>query len=315
MSFENEVNYYEVLDLPPDASSREIDEAYRRLKSAYTKDNIALYSLISVEEREQTLQRIDEAYSVLSNTHRRKEYDRSHGRLSSSDPLPPTGATQENVFPGDSNVVSIDRVPPMSSLSSAEDLLIPPSTDFQDPPPPPSSSTPPAPSKAPLFSAISNSNHYSPPPVFSRTPLPGMRPIATPSAKPAETSSGLKSSFNELPPPTPVTSKAPLKPTPNNQPLDPKLVEEISQEIEWKGILLKSIRESQKISIEELASTTKISKTYLIAIEEENYSKLPAAVFLRGFLVQLAKVLKLQPEKVAAAYLARYYRARPEQNS
>ena len=66
---------------------------------------------------------------------------------------------------------------------------------------------------------------------------------------------------------------------------------------------------ARHLSIEELADYTKISKKYLKAIEEEDYPKLPAPVYLRGFVIQLAKRLKIPSETVAAAYLARYLQA------
>jgi DNA-binding transcriptional regulator YiaG len=96
---------------------------------------------------------------------------------------------------------------------------------------------------------------------------------------------------------------------------DPQVMQiinqEIAQEIEWRGSFLRKVREAKRVSIEEMAATTKITKTYLLAVEDENFSKLPAAVYLRGFVIQVAKMLKLPEEKVAADYMARYYQARP----
>ena len=43
-------------------------------------------------------------------------------------------------------------------------------------------------------------------------------------------------------------------------------------------------------------------------LEEEAFEKLPAAVFVRGFIVQIAKSLKLPPDQVAPAYMSRYKR-------
>lgn len=44
---------------------------------------------------------------------------------------------------------------------------------------------------------------------------------------------------------------------------------------------------------------------YLQALESELYAKLPAAVYVRGFLVEYAKVLGLEVERVKDSYLAR----------
>ncbi len=43
-----------------------------------------------------------------------------------------------------------------------------------------------------------------------------------------------------------------------------------------------------------------------MAIEEENFPKLPAAVYLRGFLTQVSKYLKLPHSAVVQAYIARF---------
>jgi cytoskeletal protein RodZ len=65
------------------------------------------------------------------------------------------------------------------------------------------------------------------------------------------------------------------------------------------------IRESMGVSVEEMAQFTKINKNYLKAIEEDDYARLPAPVFLRGFLVQIAKKLHLPEEQLTSAYLTR----------
>jgi curved DNA-binding protein CbpA len=92
------------------------------------------------------------------------------------------------------------------------------------------------------------------------------------------------------------------------------LAREISEETEWRGEFLRRVREGRRISIEEMAATTKVSKTYLTAIEKDDYPKLPAAVFLRGFVTQIAKLLKLPHEQVASAYMNRYLASKGTRN-
>ena len=48
---------------------------------------------------------------------------------------------------------------------------------------------------------------------------------------------------------------------------------------------------------------TKISKTYIKNIEADDFSKLPADVYTRGFVYQYAKCLKLNPDVVAKSYI------------
>jgi cytoskeletal protein RodZ len=52
-----------------------------------------------------------------------------------------------------------------------------------------------------------------------------------------------------------------------------------------------------------MAEMTRISKTHLQALENEEASKLPAEVYVRGYVYQYAKVLKLNPDQVASSYL------------
>ena len=51
-------NLYDLLEVAPDATPQEIRAAYTRAKSAYKKDSVALYSLMSAEETEQVLARL-----------------------------------------------------------------------------------------------------------------------------------------------------------------------------------------------------------------------------------------------------------------
>ena len=86
----------------------------------------------------------------------------------------------------------------------------------------------------------------------------------------------------------------------------------VSTEQEWSGSTIKRIRESKRISIEDLADYTRISKKYLIALEEEAYQKLPAVVYVRGFLQQVSKRLKLPTDIVVQKYVQRLKTARPD---
>jgi DnaJ-class molecular chaperone len=84
-----------------------------------------------------------------------------------------------------------------------------------------------------------------------------------------------------------------------------EMEQEIEQTTEFSGEFLKKVREYKQVDIKRLAEMTKVSKTYLLNIENEEYHKLPARVYTRGFVYQYAKCLKLNPEMVAASYLAR----------
>jgi flagellar biosynthesis protein FlhG len=69
--------------------------------------------------------------------------------------------------------------------------------------------------------------------------------------------------------------------------------------------------EAQGIEIRDIASITKISPMHLRAIENEEADALPAPVYVRGFLQQIAKTLKLDPNQVTKTYLKRIRAMRP----
>lgn len=75
---------------------------------------------------------------------------------------------------------------------------------------------------------------------------------------------------------------------------------------EFTGKFLKEIREYKNVTIERLAEMTRISKTHLTAMENEDIPKLPADVYVRGYVYQYAKVLKLNPEQVATSFMLHY---------
>lgn len=89
-----------------------------------------------------------------------------------------------------------------------------------------------------------------------------------------------------------------------------ELAREISAETEFSGSLLRKVRESQGIELEDIASRTKISPAYLKAIEHEDFKSLPPLVYTRGFVQQVAKHLKLDPTQVSRTYLKRMRRWR-----
>jgi len=85
---------------------------------------------------------------------------------------------------------------------------------------------------------------------------------------------------------------------------------EISPMTEFSGALLRQIREAIGVELREIAERSKISMAYLSAIEGESFGKLPAAVYVRGFLAEYARALGLDGERVKQTYLARFRAAR-----
>jgi flagellar biosynthesis protein FlhG len=91
-----------------------------------------------------------------------------------------------------------------------------------------------------------------------------------------------------------------------------ELSREINAETEFTGRLLAKVREALGVELHEIARETKISINHLTAIENETFDELPALVYTRGFVQQLAKVLKLDPTQVTKTYLRRLREWRAE---
>lgn len=80
---------------------------------------------------------------------------------------------------------------------------------------------------------------------------------------------------------------------------------ELAADTAYTGALLRQIREARGIELREIAERSKVGMAYLQALEAEAFGKLPAAVYVRGFLVEYAKVLGLDVERVKDTYLLR----------
>jgi curved DNA-binding protein CbpA len=70
----SELDYYEVLGIEPSASAQEIREAYRKLAFKYHPDRNQ-----KTEDAHKRMREINEAYALLSEPIRRREYDLSRG--------------------------------------------------------------------------------------------------------------------------------------------------------------------------------------------------------------------------------------------
>lgn len=217
-------NYYEVLEIEPNANPQQIENAYIRARNAYSGDSVALYSLMTKEECEAILRQIEEAYSVLGFPEKRREYDRLRGF-------------------NQNGIASPRQAGQIYTVNTVEDRP---------------------------KNAIEYEDY-------------GSNLIEAKVSKiTAQKKFGLE--FEE------------------NAEMDRK----IREATDFSGQFLKEIREYKNVSIERMAEMTRISKTHINAIENDDVSKLPAEVYTRGYVYQIAKVLKLNPDQVASSYLLHF---------
>lgn len=109
----------------------------------------------------------------------------------------------------------------------------------------------------------------------------------------------------ELKPTTDPKVAAVMAPAP--PPLPPP---EITSDTEFSGDVLQRVRQALRLELKDIATRTKIGLSQLRAIEGELWDALPAQVYLRGFLQEYAKCLRLDSAQVVRSYLERYQRAR-----
>ncbi len=77
-----DMNYYELLDIEPSATNEEIQKAYKQACQTYQPDSLALYSLLSEEDRAQMQDRTEKAYRTLMDEDERQKYDHQLGVIS-----------------------------------------------------------------------------------------------------------------------------------------------------------------------------------------------------------------------------------------
>jgi curved DNA-binding protein CbpA len=213
-------NYYEILEVPQDATSEEIHHGYVRAKNAYSQDSLALYSLMSKEECDNILEMIEEAYGIVSDPYKRKQYDQARGF--NNEPKTRYQAGPVSGFPNENR-------PPSHTLNAE------PQTTHEN----------------------------------NMTKIVAKK----------------RFSLDYI--------------------VNTEMEARIEQCTEFTGAFLKEIREYKNVDIIRMADMTKVSKTYLMHIEDENSEALPAGAYTRGFVYQYAKCLKLNPDLVATSYLYR----------
>jgi len=75
MTHYKEADYYELLEVRPDAGPAEVEDAYRRQMELLSGDSMATYGLFVADDLVHFRQRVEEAHRVLCDPARRRAYD------------------------------------------------------------------------------------------------------------------------------------------------------------------------------------------------------------------------------------------------
>lgn len=84
---------------------------------------------------------------------------------------------------------------------------------------------------------------------------------------------------------------------------------DISDCTEWNGEMIRKVREYKNFTMEKLSEIIKVNSFYIKAIEAMTPNNLPAPVFVRGYVLQIAKELGLNAKAVADSYMKNYSKA------
>jgi len=203
----DELDHYELLEIPRTATTAEVERAFRLSQQIYGEGSLALYSVFENNDATDIRERLDEACRVLSDPELRSAYDETR--------------------PG-----------------GEQTLVATPSVETQNP----------------------------------------------------------KSDFNVPAGEAGIGS------------FDPVVEEYDAFEDDgggdFDGQRLRRTRLFRGYEIDDISDVTKVSRTHLRNIEEENFIDLPADVYVRGFVTAYATTIGLDPEVVVPGYMARVQESR-----
>lgn len=215
-TFESD-NYYDILQVPPDAGKDEIRHAYRQAATLYDAQSVATYALFSDHQRQTQLAAIEKAFETLIDDDQRATYDQM---------LIDAGALDLSAFSGRTR----------RELAARSD-------------------------------------------VDGTLREESLRRWAAEQAEAPEMRQRIEAIVS-----------------------GPRL----------SGPQLKELREAYGIELSEIYATTRINKDVMMAIEADRMEDLPATVFLRQFLKNLAQILQLDPSQVVERYLEAMDPSHPE---
>lgn len=278
------VNYYEVLEVAPDAPQHEVHRAYTRAKATYAQDNPALYSMFTKDEARDLLKLIEEAYAVLGN----------HGLRMNYDTTLKTAAPQRSL----SSVPRTEAANDFAHHSALPDFAVPDPSIPGSFDPGPSTAVPTADGKESV-PRVSTPTPTTPAPAAMMDPI---HAAATGKRESILVTNGeftVRKRESVIPLMPADTGRCPL----GTYKIDEALEQEIAARTEFDGPYLQKVRVYKQVSLEKLSVASRIGKTYLIALESNDFKNLPAPVFLRGFLVQLGRQLGIDEHKVVSSYM------------
>jgi hypothetical protein len=287
---------YEIIEISPDALPEEIARACDRAAATYGEGSLATYTLASPEETALLVSRIEEARSVLLDPGARVRYDE---RIGVRPPSPPPGPEADTPQRTDPPPAAATPWPPLvtePAVAAARPLA--PGLPAGPPAGPRAEPAPPAwtePSAVPEAAVLASVHPFAPTAATGRPPVadgpPPPIPLTTAVAAPPQV------------PPIPLLRT--VAPILLDRQVAPPQAVTVPEGAAWSGDMLRQVRESRGLTVNELAQRTRITRHHLLNVEQDRFGDLPAPVYLRGIIMSLARELRLDGQKVARSYLDR----------
>ena len=312
-AFSDERSLYEILELTPEATQDEIEDAYKRLSYRLDQEELVLYTLVEKDGFEARRAGLERAYGTLGVPRRRVIYDKRMALASTQrktvlveDSLPGSVGTS-------GQVIEAQALRPPAAVGKPKRAMR-------------AARTRPELGERARAAAEAVARSYEqrkrgaqaepevPEPVvepprdevFSERP----EPVEVLEAPPSPERSPEFTERSEGP--VARSSAEPRGRVPGRlaKALPPGLgmADLLEGASHFDGAVFARLRESVGASLEDIVQITKIKKGYLVALEQNNYGGLPGAAYVRGFVGQYAQALGVTSADVVDSYMALYRR-------
>jgi hypothetical protein len=284
---------YEIIEVSVDAPPEEIERACDRAAATYGPGSLVTYTLASPEESALLSSRIEEARAVLLDPSARTRYDERIGvraaspspepgpdRPSGPAPAPQVGPASWPPPPGEPVAATPRPVSPGLPAMAAPPVAGPVRAEIE---PPPASRAAPPPAPEAVEAGAETLEAAPGPAAPTSSPVPPQDAI----------------------PPAPIMLSRPLAPILLEREVAAPREPPVPEGSAWTGEMLRRVRESRGLTVQQLAERTRVTRHHLENIEREKLDALPAAVYLRGIIMSLARELRLDGQKVARSYMER----------
>jgi len=268
-------NYYQLLEVPVTATIEEIRSACGRALQLHDPASAAMYALGDPSQIEDLRKMLVKAMETLTSVELRADYDRSLGLAPAAAARPePTQLGMTEILRSASTQPHLFRIiaphPPADDQQAGTAAAHPIERPDAAPGPPEE-------------------------PVAPGPEAAAAHPIGRPDAVPSPPEEPA------APGPEAAAAAAQSSPLAHQIRAKPK---EFSPDAEFNGELLRQVRESRGLTLQQVGERTRISVHHLENVEADRYEELPAAVYLRGIVMNLARELKVDPIRVARIYLS-----------